>query len=181
MFLWFTLYLTSRIICTYYRKFFLTESRAAPLFLVPCLASTFHPGGNHSSAPLRGFWAPASISCGFSQPSLTPSPTAVWQRLWLRLCTLFPHPQMGTEPHISQASYKKNPRDVGGGDFNKRTLRNFLFYSNKCEVKHSSCWPVPGQEVVNSCRLFLHLVCISQGSVLLPLFSLVWLSLYSQP
>lgn len=114
IFLWFTLYLTSRIICTYYRKFFLTESRAAPLFLVPCLASTFHPGGNHSSAPLRGFWAPASISCGFSQPSLTSSPTAVWQRLWLRLCTLFPHPQMGTEPHISQASCKKNPRDGGG-------------------------------------------------------------------
>lgn len=76
MFLWFTLYLTSRIICTYSRKFFLTESRAAPLFLVPCLASTFHPGGNHSSAPLRGFWALASISSRIqSTITYTPTPT----------------------------------------------------------------------------------------------------------
>lgn len=46
---------------------------------------------------------------------LHPHPhTAVWQWLLLRLCTLFPHPQMGTEPLISQACYKKNPRDGGG-------------------------------------------------------------------
>lgn len=55
VFLWSTLYLTSRIIFTYSRKFFLTESRAAPLFLVPCLASTFYLGPQPQFLSTEGF------------------------------------------------------------------------------------------------------------------------------
>lgn len=35
--------------------------------------------------------------------------------LLLRLCTFFGQPHMGTEPHISQVGYKKNPQRYGGG------------------------------------------------------------------